>query len=131
MEGWPLIWRAGGGGRLRGLGGDGGRWGEVWPLIGRAGARRRLRELVLDDGCAGVVVAARAGVGKTRLGLECLAVAERAGLATARVMATRAAAGLPFGAVASLLTPESNAETGTAGGRADLLRRSATALVAQ
>jgi DNA-binding CsgD family transcriptional regulator len=74
------------------------------------------------------VVAAPAGVGKTRLGLECLAVAEHAGLATARVVATRAAAGLPFGAVASLLAPETNAEAGPPTARADLLRRSAAAL---
>jgi DNA-binding CsgD family transcriptional regulator len=96
--------------------------------VGRAGELGRLRELVVDADCPGVVVAAPAGMGKTRLALEGLAVAERAGLATARVVATRAAATLPFGALAPLLAPHRPAEPGRAGDRAELLRRSAAAL---
>lgn len=52
---------------------------------------------------AGVVLVGRAGVGKTRLATESLAIAERIGFATDRVLATRAAATVPFGALAPLL----------------------------
>jgi DNA-binding CsgD family transcriptional regulator len=104
---------------------------EEWPLIGRVGELRRLRELVLDVACPGVVLAAAAGVGKTRLARECLAIAEGAGLATVPVTASRSAAGLPFGAVAPLLPPVDQTNGTAAADRSDLLRRSAEALVAR
>lgn len=50
-----------------------------------------------------VMLTGPAGVGKTRLGTECLALAARRGFATARVLATRAASSLPLGAFAPLL----------------------------
>lgn len=53
---------------------------------------------------SGVVLVGPAGVGKTRLATESLAIAVRIGFATARVLATRAAASVPFGALAQLLT---------------------------
>lgn len=52
-----------------------------------------------------MVLAGTAGVGKTRLGAEVLRLAEAQGYATARVLATRASAGLPLGALAPLLPP--------------------------
>jgi DNA-binding CsgD family transcriptional regulator len=61
--------------------------------------------------------------------MECLDTADQTGLATARVAATRATAGLPFGAVASLLALETGTEDGAAGDRASLLRRSAATLI--
>ena len=76
----------------------------------------------------GVVLAGPSGVGKTRLGVECLRLAERAGLATVRVTATRSAAELPFGALTPLL-PGEDPPAGTVDDRADLLRRSAAAVV--
>src|SRR5918997_1584641 len=73
-----------------------------WPLVGRTEELARLiRDLV--EGRRGVVLAGLAGVGKTRLASEALEHCRRAGLATARVSATRAGAGIPLGAFASLL----------------------------
>lgn len=90
----------------------------------------RLHDLVLGGDSPGVMIAGPAGVGKTRLALEGLRLAEAAGMATARVTATRAAASLPLGALAPLLPATHHGQTG--GGvddRADLLRRSAAALI--
>lgn len=75
---------------------------------------------------AGVVLAGDAGVGKTRLGDECLAIAEKAGFTTARALATRATSTIPLGALAPLLPPAS-----TRRARLDSLQRAATALVEQ
>jgi DNA-binding CsgD family transcriptional regulator len=76
-----------------------------WPLVGRDAAMQRLGTLLTNDGESGVVLAGAAGVGKTRVGTECLTLATTAGFATARVTATRAASGIPFGAFAPLLPP--------------------------
>ena len=107
----------------------GGRVQGDWPLVGRSAELHRLRRLISTDGAAGVVIAGPAGVGKTRLAAEALKVAESAGLYTARVTATRAAATLPLGALAGLLPARHHGETGGVDDRSDLLRRSAAALV--
>src|SRR2546423_8152178 len=75
------------------------------------------------------MIAGPAGVGKTRLALEGLRLAEAAGMVGVRVTATRAAAALPFGALAPLLPAAHHGETGAVDDRADLLRRSAAALI--
>ena len=67
----------------------GGKRGEAWPLVGRAAELHRLHDLVSASDSPGVMIAGPAGVGKTRLALECLRLAEGAGMATARVTATR------------------------------------------
>jgi len=72
----------------------------------------------------GVVLAGAPGVGKTRLGHECLKLAEAKGYATATVMASRSSVHLPLGAMAPLLPPLT--EPGP--GPADLLRRTASAI---
>lgn len=64
-----------------------------WPLVGRTEVLRALREAVIDPGARGFVLAGAAGVGKSRLAAEVLGLAERAGLATARVTTTRASSG--------------------------------------
>jgi len=101
-----------------------------WPLVGRAGELRLLVGLLSRRDTSGLVLAGPAGVGKTRLALEGLLRAEKAGLPTARVSASRAAAELPFGAVAPLLPAESWPEAAAGGvlDRADLLRRFGAAL---
>src|SRR5581483_8420123 len=93
--------------------------GAEWPFVGRGGELRRLRALLADDGVKGAVLAGPAGVGKTRLAVEGLQLAERAGLATARVTASRA----------PLLPAVHHEASGAVDDRADLLRRSAAALV--
>src|SRR5581483_4484689 len=100
-----------------------------WPLVGRAAELHRLRGLITTEGVFGVVIAGAAGVGKTRLALEALHHAEASGLFTVRVTATRAAASLPLGALAGVLPAGHHGEGGGVDDRADLLRRSAAALV--
>lgn len=100
-----------------------------WSLVGRTGELRLLSGLLADPQSKGLVLAGPAGVGKTRLAAECLRQAAKMGLPTAEVCASRAAAGLPFGAVAPLL-PAGGWPEAEGGGldRADLLRRFAAAL---
>jgi DNA-binding CsgD family transcriptional regulator len=93
--------------------------GPTWPLVGRREELAVVRDFLERPGCAGVVVAGAAGVGKTRLATEAVRAAESAGAATAWATATRAAASIPFGALAHLL-PEPDASTRT---RLALLRR--------
>lgn len=102
--------------------------GHDWPLVGRA------TELIQIDAllCAehrSVILAGAAGVGKTRLALEVLTSADKAGLATAHVSATQSTAGIPFGALAPLLPAFRHVVRGAVDDRADFLRRSAAALV--
>jgi DNA-binding CsgD family transcriptional regulator len=99
-----------------------------WPLVGRSAELHQVRGLI-TAGAAAVVIAGPAGVGKTRLAAEALKLADAAGLCTARVTATRAAATLPLGALAGLLPAGHHGESGGVDDRADLLRRSAAALV--
>lgn len=81
-------------------------WGvpRGWPLTGRSEELRRVSELTRRrDGPAGVVLAGVAGVGKTRLAREALAVAERRGVLTRWAVATASARALPLGAFAATL----------------------------
>ncbi|MGQ0624351.1 MAG: LuxR C-terminal-related transcriptional regulator [Sporichthyaceae bacterium] len=101
---------------------------QEWPLVGRAHVLHALRDAVLTPNSRGVVLAGAAGVGKSRLAAEVLALAERADMATARVSATKSAAGIPLGALAPVL-PVARAAPGAVDDRADLLRRCAGALL--
>lgn len=74
--------------------------GTPWPLIGRA------EELAFGAdalGGAGLVISGGSGVGKTRLAAELLRRARADGLATERILCTRATADIPLGALAPLL----------------------------
>lgn len=96
----------------------------VWPLTGR------LEELRFVDaalrragGPQGVVLAGAAGVGKTRLAREALAVAAQRGAATRWATATASARELPLGAFGGLL--------GVVGGESfQVLRQAVDALLA-
>ena len=82
----------------------------AWPLVGRATELERFTAL-LRAGEHALILAGPPGVGKTRLANECLAIAASEGFAPLRATATQGAAGLPFGAFASLLpdlVPDSN-----------------------
>src|SRR5690606_35989214 len=95
-------------------------------LVGREAELTTLRALLSTPRPPGIVLAGPAGVGKTRLGRECVRLAAEAGLDTAEVTATRSAARLPFGAVAPLL--HAAAPAGSAvDDRLDVLRRSVAA----
>jgi DNA-binding CsgD family transcriptional regulator len=72
-------------------------------LTGRAGELALVLEAI--EGGGHVVLAGPAGVGKTRLLRDALAALAGGGFATDRVDGTRAAASVPFGAVAPLLPP--------------------------
>ena len=75
------------------------------------------------SGTGGVVVHAPAGVGKSRLAREALAEAERGGMHTLWVQATRSAATVPLGAFAAVIPVEVRSDD-----RFELLRGSVQAL---
>ncbi|MGW5153817.1 ATP-binding protein, partial [Rhodococcus koreensis] len=76
----------------------------AWPLTGRDEELRFIdRALRRTDGPRGVVLAGVAGVGKTRLAREALAVAVRRGAVARWVPATASARVLPLGAFAGVL----------------------------
>ena len=100
-----------------------------WPLVGRVEEVRRLAQLLVDRNTGGVLLAAPAGVGKTRLARETLQLAGRSGFATMWVTATRSASHLPLGAFGSLLPPDVAGAEAASADRIDLLRRTMTALV--
>src|SRR4051812_14145077 len=92
-----------------------------WPLIGRSSELAQVLDCVAGPSAGAIVVAGAPGVGKTRLANEARRRAEANGLPTARATASRAAASIPFGALAPLL-PRSES---LVDGRLDLLRRAA------
>jgi ATP/maltotriose-dependent transcriptional regulator MalT len=95
-----------------------------WPLIGRVAELEWIEDL-LRRGVGGVVLAGPAGVGKTRLGAEALALAIRRGFVPIQVAATQATASLPFGAFAPLL-PDLAAGTD----RTEVLRQVGRSIIA-
>src|SRR5437016_4495760 len=70
-----------------------------WPLHGRDAEVAHLSELLDDPASRGVVVSGVQGVGKTRLGIECLRLAAERGCAVERISATYATSSLPLGAL--------------------------------
>src|SRR5262245_23984145 len=73
-----------------------------WPLVGR-GEELAFVSALMGRGAGGIVLAGTAGVGKTRLARALLGEAEGRGYATAWATATRAAASIPYGALADLV----------------------------
>ena len=75
-----------------------------WPLVGRVEEMRLVADALGDaaDGVdgAGIVIAGQAGVGKSRLAREAVAVAEQRGWLVRSVAGTAAAQGVPLGAFA-------------------------------
>ncbi|MGW0803474.1 AAA family ATPase [Nonomuraea sp. NPDC002799] len=74
-----------------------------WPFVGRDDELSTVRACLRRGDAKGVVISGDAGIGKTRLAREILALAEAQGCRTAWVAATGALASIPFGAVAGLL----------------------------
>jgi hypothetical protein len=100
--------------------------GVTWPLVGRREELALFDQALSAPGTSGVVLAGAPGVGKTRLAREALAWAEANGWVARWAVATRAAASIPFGAVAHLL-PGVDV---VGGDRFELLRAAAAGLVA-
>ena len=74
---------------------------QAWPLTGRAEELEVIAGVLRDDGpFAGVVIAGSAGVGKTRLAREAMAVAAERGWTVRWVVGTLAAQSIPLGAFA-------------------------------
>jgi DNA-binding CsgD family transcriptional regulator len=72
-----------------------------WALVGRAEEQRFISNAIADPGRPGVLVAGRAGVGKTRLVHEVLRTTQ--GHHLERITASESLRPLPFGAFAQLL----------------------------
>jgi DNA-binding CsgD family transcriptional regulator len=75
-----------------------------WPLVGRGRELAYLRNAAVDPRRRGVVLAAPAGYGKTRLARECVRAAKRAGMGALVATASQSAAEVPLGAMASVLS---------------------------
>jgi DNA-binding CsgD family transcriptional regulator len=95
------------------------------PLVGRLGVLDRMVTRLEAADRAAFVLAGSPGVGKTRLASEVARAAAGMGHATARVVATSAAASIPFGAFAPLM-PET---TGQQAGLLNLLQKAGAAIV--
>ncbi|MEV7967649.1 AAA family ATPase [Sphaerisporangium sp. NPDC088356] len=78
----------------------------MWPFAGRRDDLARLVRLAHDGTAHGVVIAGPAGVGKSRLATEVLRTFGSSAYAVIPIRATRAAGGIPYGALARLLPPE-------------------------
>lgn len=89
-----------------------------WPLVGREKELDRIGSSLNETPSSGVVLAGDAGVGKTRLALECLERLAGRGYATARVQASQAARAVPLGALHAVLRDT----LGETWGEADVLR---------
>jgi DNA-binding CsgD family transcriptional regulator len=77
--------------------------GHTWPLAGREAEMTEIATALAADGARGVVLAGASGTGKSRLLLETLLRVRRTAGAVDCVVATRAAASVPFGVLFSLL----------------------------
>ncbi len=75
----------------------------TWPLIGRRGELGRIASALRREPSSGVALTGEAGMGKSRLASEALDLAEQIGFTARRAVASRAAAGIPLGALAPFL----------------------------
>ena len=76
-----------------------------WPLVGRHEQLDLFTSTLADERAHGFVIHGAAGVGKTRLADQCLALADEAGRNVARATATEGSRAAPLGALAHLLPP--------------------------
>jgi hypothetical protein len=75
------------------------------PLVGRAEVLQRILDGLGVPGAAAFVLAGKAGVGKTRVAAEVRRAVLEQGRPAAHVVATKAAASIPFGAFAPSCRP--------------------------
>src|SRR4051812_4783795 len=74
-----------------------------WPLVGRHAELDLFAATLADPRAHGFVIHGPAGVGKTRLADQCLALADQQGRFVARATATEGSRSAPLGALAHLL----------------------------
>jgi len=74
-----------------------------WPLVGRREELAFIGDAFGETDSRGVILAGAAGVGKSRLAAESLALAASDGFTTSWAVGSRASASIPFGALAHLL----------------------------
>ena len=98
-----------------------------WPLVGRREELRALSSALSREEPASSILVGASGVGKTRLAREAMGLADRAGHCTVWIAASPSLARAPLGALISLLP--AGGQVGTADNLADLLGRSARALL--
>ncbi|MDX2565343.1 LuxR C-terminal-related transcriptional regulator [Streptomyces sp. TX20-6-3] len=77
--------------------------GGRWPLVGRDELLSEFQRLLGGSRNSGLMIQGAAGVGKSRLAVECAEAAEASGWHVGRAVATEAASGVPLGAIAHLL----------------------------
>ena len=77
-----------------------------WPLVGRHDELETFLGSLADPRAHGFVIHGPAGVGKTRLADQCLALADQEGRNVARATATEGARDTPLGALAHTLPPD-------------------------
>ena len=77
-----------------------------WPLVGRTVELASARDSLRRPGCAGVLLAGAAGVGRTRLALAVLEAEHAAGRRVAWMVATEGGRTVPFGAVGTVVDLE-------------------------
>ncbi len=82
----------------------------IWPFEGREEELALIRSRFIGGQVDALLITAAAGVGKTRLARQVISTLD--GVATAWVGATRAAASVPFGAVASLFPDDAPPDAG-------------------
>ena len=85
-----------------------------WPLVGRRDQLDMFAHALADPGCQALCIYGPTGVGKTRLGDECLELAAAAGRRALRAAADRSDAAIPFGPVVHLMPAHVLGELGDA-----------------
>lgn len=76
-----------------------------WPLTGRSGEMRHIEAAIAAPRLSGVVVSGAAGVGKSRIAREALAMATARGWETRWVVGTASTKAVPLGAFAEWIQP--------------------------
>jgi DNA-binding CsgD family transcriptional regulator len=83
-----------------------------WPLVGRRVELDRFAEALADPGCEALCIYGPSGVGKTRLGDECLDRAAALGRRVLRASGDGSTSEIPFGPVAHLMPADALTELG-------------------
>jgi DNA-binding CsgD family transcriptional regulator len=78
----------------------------AWPLTGRSKELRLIEAAISDRDSSGIVIRGEAGVGKSRMAREALAIAASNGHDVRWIVGTSSARSLPLGALASWASPE-------------------------